>query len=459
MRSSRQPWATLVALAMVVTGHSAPSAQAPQSAVQRRAQIIPLVEHHQQLAGPTAITMQELDPPLPDVAVPPELGRVLRSREQLSGIEPPRDRLAQIYTDDVQLLDITDVPWLRWVRGLDAAAPIVAAGDSGSSFVPNHYWADGRSAFIAGVVRRNGSRAIASYFALGLRKSADDVWRIAAEQTVEQPTLPFAKPITADRIIQVLNDAGIQRGVVLSTAFWLGAGSVRGSIDEEYAKVRAENDWTVEQARQYSDRLVPFCSVNPLREYAVRELERCAALPGVKGMKLHFGNSRASVKNPEQLARLRQLFRAANAKRMAIVAHLWTRDAAYGAEHSRLFIDSILPVAPDITIQIAHLAGGGRFGSEPALAVFADAIKAHDPRMKRVYFDLATDVTDAQPPETLARIATRLREVGLDRILFGADTPITGRDPPALAWAMVRRLPLSDTELAIIANNVAPYLR
>jgi predicted TIM-barrel fold metal-dependent hydrolase len=78
--------------------------------------------------------------------------------------------------------------------------------------------------------------------------------------------------------------------------------------------------------------------------------------------------------------------------------------------------------------------------------------------MKNVYFDMATVVTERQSPETLQLIARRLRQIGLKRILFGADTPTIAHDPPILAWATLRRrLPLTDEELRIIAMNVAPY--
>jgi hypothetical protein len=47
--------------------------------------------------------------------------------------------------------------------------------------------------------------------------------------------------------------------------------------------------------RRRCDRLRGFCGVNPLRDYALDELARCAEQPGLRhvahGLKLHFGNS------------------------------------------------------------------------------------------------------------------------------------------------------------------------
>src|SRR5829696_6212053 len=49
------------------------------------------------------------------------------------------------------------------------------------------------------------------------------------------------KPITARDVIALLDSAGIRRAVVLSVAYIYG--SPKRNVEDEYAKVRAENDW------------------------------------------------------------------------------------------------------------------------------------------------------------------------------------------------------------------------
>jgi predicted TIM-barrel fold metal-dependent hydrolase len=71
-------------------------------------------------------------------------------------------------------------------------------------------------------------------------------------------------------------------------------------------------------------------------------------------------------------------------------------------------------------VQIAHFAGGGPGYTHSALGVFADAIQKGDPRMKNVYFDVAT-VADEQPEAELKRFAARIRQVGIKRVLYGSD--------------------------------------
>ena len=52
----------------------------------------------------------------------------------------------------------------------------------------------------------------------------------------------------------------------------------------------------------------------------------------------------------------------------------------------------------------------------------------------------------------------RIRQVGLKRILYGSDAAVPGNTPRE-AWANITRVPLTATELAQIAKNVAPYLK
>src|SRR5262245_55370031 len=74
---------------------------------------------------------------------------------------------------------------------------------------------------------------------------------------------PTLKPLTAADLIALLDQAGIRRAVVLSIAYQYSSAN-RPPIDDEYAKVKGENDWTSQQVALYPERLRGFCSVNPL---------------------------------------------------------------------------------------------------------------------------------------------------------------------------------------------------
>lgn len=271
--------------------------------------------------------------------------------------------------------------------------------------------------------------------------------------------------IAAKDLVGLLDTAGIRRAVLLSVAYvW---GSPARKIEDELAKVRAENDFNGAQAALYPDRLLAFCSINPLKEYALDELERCAALPDLKhGLKLHFGNSDVQLELPEHVARLRQVFAAANAKKMAIAVHMRasiSKRRSYGAAQARIFLEQLLPAAPDVTVQVAHLAGTGPgYGDPPsdeALGVLADAVAARDPHTKRLWFDAATMANPEITPQQREKLAQRIRQIGAGRVLFGSDAAAGKNLRPRESWAAFRQLPLSEAEFKRIAENVAPYMR
>jgi predicted TIM-barrel fold metal-dependent hydrolase len=270
--------------------------------------------------------------------------------------------------------------------------------------------------------------------------------------------------VTALDLVKLLDAAGIRRALVLSVAYMYGRPS--RPVEDEYAKVRAENDWTGAQAAQYPDRLRAFCSFNPLKDYALDELARCAKDPNLRrGIKLHFGNSDVQLDDLAHVEQLRRVFRAANEHGMAIVVHLRasiSKERPYGAAQARVFLEHLLPLAPDVPVQVAHLAGSGPGYDDPpadrAMAALAEAVQQADPRTRKLWFDVTTVADLNISPANAALVARRIRQVGVDRVLYGSDAPVGENLRPREGWAAFRRLPLTEDEFARIAGNVAPYL-
>ena len=311
---------------------------------------------------------------------------------------------------------------------------------------------------------------VASLGALPLTAPQDDVRPVADHhQHLYSPVIAPASqiaPITARDLVALLDAAGIRRAVVLSQAYAFGNPNRATPVQNEPARVIEENDWTSGQVAQFPDRLVGFCGVSPLRDYALEEIARCANDPHLRtGLKLHFGNSDVDVENPQHVEKLRAVFRAANDRRMAIVVHIRptvSRPRPYGAAQARAFIANVLPSAPDIVVQIAHLAGAGGYDDpavDEALGVYADAIAAKDPRTAHVYFEVSGVAGVGEWRVKADKIVARIRQIGVSRIFYGSDSAVGPGRKPAEAWASFRELPLTDAEFREIAANVAPYLR
>jgi predicted TIM-barrel fold metal-dependent hydrolase len=279
-----------------------------------------------------------------------------------------------------------------------------------------------------------------------------------------QKLSPTLEPIDARELVVLLDEAGIRRAVVLSLGYQYGNPN-KPPVPDEYQAVKAENDWTAAQIAPFGDRLRGFCGLNPLKPYALEEIARCAGIPQLRfGLKLHFGNSDVDLTNPDHVTRLQTVFAAANARRMAIVVHLHSSVTAkrpYGARSTRAFLEEVLPSAPDVPVQIAHLAGSGGYDdptTDEALGVFVEAIAKHDTRMKHVFFDASGVIGVEKPTGNLDLIATRIRQIGVDRVLYGSDGALPPAYTPKKAWAAFRQLPLTEAEFRIIANNHAPYM-
>jgi predicted TIM-barrel fold metal-dependent hydrolase len=287
---------------------------------------------------------------------------------------------------------------------------------------------------------------------------------LAALISPAPPAAPVA-PITASDLITLLDAAGIRRAAVLSTAYIFEQPTRK--VDNARDKVRADNDWTSQQVAQYPDRLIGFCGLNPLRDYALDELARCAKDPNLRrGLKLHFGNSGVDYTDAQHVEQLRRVFRAANSYRMAIVVHMrasFGQKLPYGRDAALVLLNELLPAAPDVPIQIAHLAGGGGPADQAAhdaLEVLAGAVSKGDPRTKQMWFDVTgMGTVPKMTPDELAYFAAKIRQLGVQRVVYGSDAPSGGNPPPQQVWAAFRKLPLSEEEFRTIASNLAPYMR
>ena len=276
----------------------------------------------------------------------------------------------------------------------------------------------------------------------------------------------FPRPLTARDVIELLDDAGIKRAVLLSTAYSYGRPG--REPQNEYEKVKEENDWNAAQAALYPKRLIAFCSFNPLKDYALEELVRCSKNPLTRGgIKLHFGNSDVQLDKPEHVEKLKAVFRAANTNRMALVIHMRASislNRPYGAEQVRTFLDQLMPLASNITVQIAHLAGSGPgfddAKQDSALDAFVAEVQNLKSKIKnRLWFDVTTSAHPSNSPERTALLLKRIRQLGVKRILYGSDVTVGSNLKPKDSWAELAKVGLTKDEIKTIARNRAPYLR
>jgi predicted TIM-barrel fold metal-dependent hydrolase len=282
------------------------------------------------------------------------------------------------------------------------------------------------------------------------------------------------QPKTAADLIVVLDAAHIPQAVAVSDAYRFGAPWVR--IPNEAAEAERENAWTAAQAALYPRRLVAFCSVNPLKSYALATVRRCHR-QGLHGLKLHLANAGFRLDRPADRQHLIAVFRLANPLRMPILIHLRGAEQWDGAQAAELFYRELLPAAPDTPVQLAHLGGWGGYDrtTDATLSTLLDRCAANPAPCARLYFDLAAVLlpssasqapvgsdermlADAQAgfAEGPARLLTNLRRIPAGHLLFATDWPVA---TPTEDLDLLRtRLQLTPAELDRILAARAPYL-
>ena len=144
-----------------------------------------------------------------------------------------------------------------------------------------------------------------------------------------------------------------------------------------------------------------------------------------------------------------------------MLVHMRARGGAnYGAEDARLS-SRLVPHAPDIQIIIAHMGASGPeyTPADELMAVFGEAAQRKDTQMRNVYVDVSGIYFDAATPEQAARAASRIREVGTSRILYGSDLTPPGGSIRG-GWEIFRsKVPLTEEEFRRIAENRTRFAR
>jgi predicted TIM-barrel fold metal-dependent hydrolase len=269
------------------------------------------------------------------------------------------------------------------------------------------------------------------------------------------------RPLDAAYLLDELDRTGVERALVLSTAYVNATdvpalGAARPSADE-HRLVREDNDFTAAEAAKAPARLIPFASVNPKREYALEEVKRCIERLNMRGVKLHFANSDIRLRNQQHRHRVFEVFRYAASRHIPVVAHIHNELLeAFGAREMEILIAELVAPLPTLRISIAHLGWGGGAGAQAQKAL--DSLASTVRRRPLVAGQLWADfsgvlLTSAFPPlqsmwsAEQASIGSLMTAWGADRLLWGSDTVPEALKQSRAIW------PLSDEEWKIVAAN------
>lgn len=242
---------------------------------------------------------------------------------------------------------------------------------------------------------------------------------------------PKAKIATAEEIINSMDREGID----ISVVFNIGWAS--------HDLCRETNDYIMEAIARYPNRLIGFCSIQPLAgEKAVDEIKRCIR-GGVKGI----GELRCDTQGFDLAdeAVMAPIVRVAVEHQLVVLTH-----ASEPVGHSYSGKGTITPDIlyrfiqsfPDLNLVCAHWGGG-----LPLYALMPEVAGA----LSNVYFDTA-----ASPFLYHDNIFQHVSEiVGANKILFGSDYPLIEQSRIVRS---VRALDLPEEEKDMILGGNAQRL-
>ena len=242
---------------------------------------------------------------------------------------------------------------------------------------------------------------------------------------------PAAKLATAEELVASMDEAGVDLSVILNIG-WLS-----------HQLCVETNDYVLESIARYPDRLIGFCSIQPMAgDAAIAELERCfrAGARGIGEMRSDvqgFNLADRAIMQPVTDAMIKHdLILLTHSSEP--VGHLYAGKGSITPD----ILYSFILAFPQQKLVCAHWGGGLPFyGTMPEVA---DAFT-------NVFFDTAATVFLYEP-----YVFTEVSHiVGDDKILFGSDHPLTAQSRPI---AQVRSLQLAEEQKAMILGDNARRL-
>jgi len=231
--------------------------------------------------------------------------------------------------------------------------------------------------------------------------------------------------MSGDLLVRDMDEAGIDKAVLLTLDYSLLAGTGDTLSPERMNKVYAE------AAKRHPDRLISFAGVDPRRTGAVEFLERAVKEWGMKGLKLMPAVGYYPNDNKCYL-----IYHKAQELGIPVLIHTgFDTIPWYGMTAQPKYLDEVANDFPELKIVMAH-AGGSYWPEAATIAGYK----------LNVYIDLAMwqmKLLHRPVDEFYRPLRSMLDTAGRSKVLFGSDWPalrLISRLPHA-AWVKALKEP------------------
>ena len=218
---------------------------------------------------------------------------------------------------------------------------------------------------------------------------------------------------TADDLIARLDEANVQRAVVLSLGYW--------DLPDD-SNMAPENDFVAAEVNKYPNRLIGFCGINPLYESAVGEIDRCLDLPDMVGIKLNLPGSEVDVRNEDHAAALSAVFDKIQERDAPVLMHVGDPLGLPLDTDGLANLATIIATHPEVRVTHAHCAAET---DDQRIEIWLKGMVSTPPLFspENFYLDLSACLEFFRDAPLAKRdlMVWRLRKWGLERVLFGSD--------------------------------------
>jgi uncharacterized protein len=250
----------------------------------------------------------------------------------------------------------------------------------------------------------------------------------------------------ADDLIAKLDEGNVRRGIILSAAYF---GKTLGFTED--TNVIPENDFVAAEVAKYPDRLIGFCGINPLYSSALDEIDRCLALPGMVGIKLHLEASAVDMTIPEDVAALSAVFDRIARHDAPVLIHVADPYGLPLNATALVNLAGVLTSHPNVRVAHAHCAGNTDDDTiDTWLRVGGSG---YSPETSYVDISACMSYYSDAPLAQRELMVWRLRKWGIGHVLFGSDYFTFFGDTPKEAMTALTKFPFTPTELDTILNN------
>lgn len=273
--------------------------------------------------------------------------------------------------------------------------------------------------------------------------------------------IPFSKPDADYSQLQAIaKRLGTDRMKLISMAYLYGSDEF-GKFENEYDLVKAENDYLAETKSKYGKNIKIFCGIHPLKDYALKEAERCQKELKTDGIKMHFGSSQVYLTEPAHLEKVKPIFAYAAKNKLPVILHFDNFHRKFGAADVNILANSILKDLPPLELQIAHFGTSGGFNprTKAVINAFGELFKTDKAIKKhKILFDISAVALDKDSEgvkkltdEEFAELGVNVRKLGFKRVRFATDYPLYSADE--YLKILKNRLRMSEAEIEQMLRN------